>query len=128
MPSGSSRSLDVSNIHDACVYVRRSLYWQVVPRLLAPSILSWRVHSSIHVLGAKTNADVNGYLSYVSAKDCKDKTVDYKYKKAAALNNQTNLFVQWDEELRARKVALSVKDSAYKQSMWDAIKEFKVDT
>ena len=88
----------------------------------------YKKHYNENVLGAKTNADVNGYLSYVSAKDCKDKTVDYKYKKAAALNNQTNLFVQWDEELRARKVALSVKDSAYKQSMWDAIKEFKVDT
>ena len=85
----------------------------------------YKKHYNQNVLGQKSSADIEGYLPYVSQKEVHDKTVDYKYKKAAAKGNQKNLYVQWDEELRARRVALSVKDSAYKQSMLDAIRDCK---
>merc|ERR1712130_733113 len=85
----------------------------------------YKKHYNAEVLGQKSSADVNGYLPYVSQKEVKDKTADYNYQKDAKKGNQKNNYVQWDEELRARKVALSVKKSAYEQSMWDAIKEFK---
>ena len=77
------------------------------------------------MLGLKSTADVRGYLPYVTGKEVHEKTMDKNYQKEAKEANMHNKFVQWEEELRARKVALSVKDSAYKKSMWDAIEEYK---
>ena len=76
-------------------------------------------------LGKSSTADVNGYLPYITAKEVHDKTCDRNYTKDAKEANMHNKFVQWEEELRAKKMALSVKDSEYKKSMWDAIKDMK---
>jgi hypothetical protein len=76
-------------------------------------------------LGLKSTADVRGYLPYVTAKEVHDKTCERNYSKDAKDANMHNKFVQWEEELRAKKMALSVKDSEYKKSMWDAIKDMK---
>merc|ERR1711917_64914 len=76
-------------------------------------------------LGKSSKADFHGYLPYVTAKEVHDKTCDRNYTKDAKEANMHNKFVQWEEELRAKKMALSVKDSEYKKSMWDAIKDMK---
>ena len=76
-------------------------------------------------LGKSSKADFHGYLPYVSQKDVKDKTSDKNYTKHAKEANMHNKFVQWEEELRAKKMALSVKDSEYKKSYRDAINDMK---
>ncbi|CBY23888.1 unnamed protein product [Oikopleura dioica] len=76
-------------------------------------------------LGKSSKADFNGYLPYVTQRDVKAATNDAAYTKDAKNIMKHNVVAQSNEELRARSVALSMRDSEYKKSMYEAIETCK---
>ena len=76
-------------------------------------------------LGKSSKADFTGYLPYVSQKEVKEKTKDANYTAGAKEVMKKNNMQFCNEEMRARQIALSMKESEYKKSMWEAIRSMK---
>jgi hypothetical protein len=76
-------------------------------------------------LGKSSTADFSGYLPYVTQKDVKNKTKESNYTRDALKNNTKNNYQQYNDAVRARKMALKMKESEYKKTMWEAIDSMK---